>query len=812
MIRPMACHASRILCVWVCVLSLFSPPASSSCLENSVSAQETQVLGAYIAYYGRIADPGGLDWWSAQLAQAGSLDLIIDAFGVSAEFDERFGALDAESLITNLYQQILGREPEPAGLTYWQDEYESGRQTLQAIALSIWYGVQNDDLVTTQNKLRVSEHYLAELARRNALSLQLTADTLSTILSSVTAQSTSVAAACNQLTDVVDTALNQNQEGSTIEFGMEVDIEAVASDLTGWFATTKARGINWISFEPFTLDGDVFFSSPTLMNAGFTLSAEYGDVLGEILAEAKKQDIKVAVMLEAFAHIREGSKAFDPKLNPDALTPSALESLIQELGTLARAADYSGLGVTEEAFTGDWLTTIANEAKNQGLEYTHFFDDTECRPDLQLSEDYAYYPKNARQDGDDQAYLRNINALASYLGQLGYLDLMYGTAAACGSKRGVATAGGWGFGPATHQNIAVYRGIQYGPERYVFILAEDENGTIFSEEEAFLQSYDFAQQLKPLLDMHAKKTSDSAKPIANIVLEYPDSQKYPDAADVYGIAVLSSSFLSSALLAAGYDLRVTHTPLATADLYYVLTAGDLVGQGTDLSDASAALLNKDTPVYFQIVGAAKDTTNFQSLFQRLGLSAIPTAVGNVEEQGTRDPTPQTVEVVLSGNAVELPYAGVSIEVWFPELAGQFAYGHYVHQASPASFQAEMLLQGRMSAENDGVYDDDTALLVRNGNVHWVNGGFIHHGMVAAFANVFSGTSIYASASYGYLTTGQERSAFWAPYDTALDLQLPAGSQVTQFDEKGNRLSTPTVQLEQGRLSGTVARFHLVVVD
>lgn len=123
---------------------------------------EERVLGAYLAYFGRPGDLGGLDYWSGQLeAAGGDLEDIIFAFGNADEFDRRFGGLSALELIENLYVQILGREPDAGGRDYWLGEFESGRRSLQAISLSILDGVQGDDVDTVANRLAFSKLYIS---------------------------------------------------------------------------------------------------------------------------------------------------------------------------------------------------------------------------------------------------------------------------------------------------------------------------------------------------------------------------------------------------------------------------------------------------------------------------------------------------------------------------------------------------------------------------------------------------------------------------------------------------------------------------
>ena len=66
----------------------------ADCTARDFSASEQTVLDAYIAFYGRPADAGGLAFWSGRLdSEGGNLDSIIDAFANSEEYDSRFGRL-----------------------------------------------------------------------------------------------------------------------------------------------------------------------------------------------------------------------------------------------------------------------------------------------------------------------------------------------------------------------------------------------------------------------------------------------------------------------------------------------------------------------------------------------------------------------------------------------------------------------------------------------------------------------------------------------------------------------------------------------
>ncbi|MCQ4254424.1 DUF4214 domain-containing protein [Stutzerimonas stutzeri] len=62
------------------------------------------IQSLYVAYYGRPADPAGLEFWANTLElNTGDIQVILPDFGNSPEFVKRFGNMDNTSLIDNLY-------------------------------------------------------------------------------------------------------------------------------------------------------------------------------------------------------------------------------------------------------------------------------------------------------------------------------------------------------------------------------------------------------------------------------------------------------------------------------------------------------------------------------------------------------------------------------------------------------------------------------------------------------------------------------------------------------------------------------------
>jgi hypothetical protein len=160
----------------------------------------------YVAYYGRPADPAGAGWWGEQLAaNDGNLDALIQQFGTSQEFDERYGALDYGSLLDTIYQQMFGRLPDAAGKAFYLERLQTGALTLQSITLDVLNGAQNEDLQTISNKLEVASYFSSQITTRDLSYSSSDIDNARAVLDMVTADNGSVLAAEQQAELVLGT-------------------------------------------------------------------------------------------------------------------------------------------------------------------------------------------------------------------------------------------------------------------------------------------------------------------------------------------------------------------------------------------------------------------------------------------------------------------------------------------------------------------------------------------------------------------------------------------------------------------------------
>ena len=131
--------------------------------EDELSYRD-QVQIMYVAYYGRPGDAGGLDFWAGELERVnGNLMGIINSFGNSMEFQDRFGDLDDEELVNNIFLQLLGRNADSGGLNFYVNGLREGRFTLASLALNVADGAKGNpegqDAATVGNKLRAANAF-----------------------------------------------------------------------------------------------------------------------------------------------------------------------------------------------------------------------------------------------------------------------------------------------------------------------------------------------------------------------------------------------------------------------------------------------------------------------------------------------------------------------------------------------------------------------------------------------------------------------------------------------------------------------------
>jgi hypothetical protein len=87
----------------------------------------TIIKPAYLKYLGRPADDTGLSFWTTQMQDGLTDEHLEAAFIGSAEFFQHAGGTD-KLWVDAMYNDLLGRQPDPAGEAFWVQQLAMGAQ------------------------------------------------------------------------------------------------------------------------------------------------------------------------------------------------------------------------------------------------------------------------------------------------------------------------------------------------------------------------------------------------------------------------------------------------------------------------------------------------------------------------------------------------------------------------------------------------------------------------------------------------------------------------------------------------------------
>ncbi len=177
---------------------------------DSATVFANQVQEMYVSYYGRPGDPAGVNFWVGKLTESnGDLTAIINQFGNSQEYNDRFLGLSNEQLVNNIFINLFGRNADPAGLDFYRGRLDSGALTLSSIALNISDGVMEgtDDFDIVANKINVATAYTAQVDEQ---SLSYGADELDAAIAIIAGVDSSQASV-----DAATTTINELTDGET---------------------------------------------------------------------------------------------------------------------------------------------------------------------------------------------------------------------------------------------------------------------------------------------------------------------------------------------------------------------------------------------------------------------------------------------------------------------------------------------------------------------------------------------------------------------------------------------------------------------
>jgi hypothetical protein len=111
--------------------------SDGTALAMDVNGTAGQIYLLYQGALDRAPDLPGLGYWIYQADHGASLVTIAGDFVSSTEFTQLYGSsTNVTQFVTNLYENLLHRAPDAAGLAYWVSSGETPAQLLASFAES----------------------------------------------------------------------------------------------------------------------------------------------------------------------------------------------------------------------------------------------------------------------------------------------------------------------------------------------------------------------------------------------------------------------------------------------------------------------------------------------------------------------------------------------------------------------------------------------------------------------------------------------------------------------------------------------------
>ena len=108
--------------------------------ENGVrdfDSYAAQIYRVYRATLDREPDYNGHQNWTQALIGGQSLESIVTGFVNSREFQDTYGATSNSDFVTLLYNNVLGRAPDDAGLAFWVGQLNGGSMSRAEIVIGL---------------------------------------------------------------------------------------------------------------------------------------------------------------------------------------------------------------------------------------------------------------------------------------------------------------------------------------------------------------------------------------------------------------------------------------------------------------------------------------------------------------------------------------------------------------------------------------------------------------------------------------------------------------------------------------------------
>lgn len=325
----------------------------------AVSAENVQK--AYLAYFGRPADPVGLAYW--QNSDAATMKA---GFAASAEYAALYSGMTVEARVSQVYTNLLGRSPDAPGLLYWAGELAAGRQTISSLVDAMQTNALGVDITTIANRVTYATAFTAAVDTASEIvgySGTAAANAARTAVASVVDTAASLTTATTAIATSVSTVVASGTSSVGATFTLTEAINTVTGDssnntIDGSLATTVAGRLQtWNNAD--SIDGGAGTDTLTVQITAAVTAASFKNI--EVLS-IENQTNNIAVDLNSGDNTLTTIKNVNSGAND--LTVQNVQSAVANYEVSNNSAGAAALTVTVAntllAGTADAATLTVN--------------------------------------------------------------------------------------------------------------------------------------------------------------------------------------------------------------------------------------------------------------------------------------------------------------------------------------------------------------------------------------------------------------------------------------------------------------------
>lgn len=128
-----------------------------------VASQVAAVQQLYVSYFGRPADPAGLDYWTNIVEAQDSTAAVSATFAASAEYKAAYEGKTNAQIVDQLYTNLFGRPADATGRAYWVDLLDKGTIKVDTIVYEVSIAALTTDKEAVENKVAAATAFTAAL-------------------------------------------------------------------------------------------------------------------------------------------------------------------------------------------------------------------------------------------------------------------------------------------------------------------------------------------------------------------------------------------------------------------------------------------------------------------------------------------------------------------------------------------------------------------------------------------------------------------------------------------------------------------------